>query len=115
MLRARKKMTSGCSASPMSKPQRASRGFNRLWLVMGMAAFLTGCYRDEWRGFVYPSRNDLLVHREIGTYSSLEECRSAANAVIQNAGWKNADYECGLNCELSSSGSGLNICEKTER
>jgi len=27
-------------------------------------------YQDEWRGFVYPSRDNLLVHREIGTYSS---------------------------------------------
>jgi hypothetical protein len=76
---------------------------------------LCGCYQEEWRGFVYPSKDNLLNHREIGTYSSLEECRSAALAVITNAKWQNADYECGLSCKMSDTGSGLNICDKTER
>jgi len=84
-------------------------------LIIFFCLVLAGCYADEWKGFVYPSKANLLVHREIGAYSSLEECRSAALAVISNAGWSNADYECGLNCELSDTGSGLNICEKTEQ
>jgi hypothetical protein len=85
------------------------------WRVALTCVALSGCYREEWKGFVYPSRDNLLNHREIGTYSSLEQCRSAALAVISNAHWTNADYECGLNCQMSDTGSGLNICEKTER
>jgi hypothetical protein len=87
---------------------------NRSIIVLSCVV-LSGCFPEEWRGFVYPSRDNLLNHREIGTYSSLEQCRSAALAVITNAKWENADYECGLNCKLSETDSGLNICDKIER
>lgn len=69
-------------------------------------------FDDEvWTGFVYPSADDLTVHREIGDFSSLERCRSAALNRIDHNGWGNADYECGLDCEPSD--YGINICKET--
>ena len=81
-------------------------------LLTFLIAALTGCEDDQWKGFVYPSKNNLSNHREIGIYTSLEQCRSASLSVIRNANWSNADYECGLNCNQEG---GLNICKKTER
>ncbi len=77
---------------------------------------LSGCWEEEWRGFVYPSRNDLTNHREIGTFSSLEDCRAAALSTIEAKGWGGrADYECGLNCEAKLGAGGPLVCEKTAR
>ena len=71
---------------------------------------------EEWRGFVYPDRNALTIHRFVGAYTSLEQCRSAAQAVIRALpDPSRADYECGLNCR-SQAGVGFPmICDKTER
>jgi hypothetical protein len=70
-----------------------------------------GCFQEEWSGFVYPNKNNLTNHRAIGNFSSLEQCRSASVSLIKNSKWRNADYECGLNCNRSSLPM---ICEKTE-
>ena len=85
-------------------------------LVLLGCLVLAGCFEEEWRGFVYPNRNDLTQHREVGAYGSLEECRSAAIAAIDAAGWGGrADYECGLNCKAKLGPSGPLVCERTER
>lgn len=81
-------------------------------LIFVLPLAVWGCFQEEWTGFVYPDKNNLQVHREIGTYSSLEQCRDVAHDTIHNAKWNNADYECGLNCDRSSLPM---ICEKTER
>jgi hypothetical protein len=83
----------------------------RFSIFLVVVLSLTGCFQEEWSGFVYPSKSNLSNHREIGTFSSLEQCRNAAVAVIQNAKWRNADYECGLNCKR---GTLPMVCEKTE-
>ena len=88
--------------------------FRRPSVVVILAIGLSGCLEgDQWEGFVYPNQDNLMQHREVGTYSTLEECRSAALAVIELTGWR-ADYECGLNCE-SSNMTDLRVCERTER
>jgi hypothetical protein len=68
---------------------------------------------DEWRGFVYPNKNDLTTDLKIGTYHSLKECRDAALAA--GGGSTTADYECGLNCKDELGPSGPLVCERTER
>ena len=66
---------------------------------------------DVWTGFVYPHVANLLVHREIGEFSSLSDCRDAALAFIREKGFENPDYECSLNCRPD--GYGPSICEET--
>ena len=81
-------------------------------VVLGLY-FLFFAGEDRWSGYVYPDANNLSVHRSIGDYPTLEECRAAALGTIRAGGWQNADYECGLNCEPHSH-MGINVCEKTE-
>ena len=80
--------------------------------------FLYGC-SQEWRGFVYPNKNDLSKHIEIGKFDSLEKCRNASLGKLQIMGKRyEGDYECGLNCQPLKNPDGtsdINICEKTER
>lgn len=75
---------------------------------------LAGC-SQEWRGFVYPNRNDLSEWRAIGPFRSLEECRAASLDLLRDlvhSPERRGDYECGLNCRPTR---GLNVCDRTER
>jgi len=79
------------------------------------AFILSSCGKEEWEGFVYPNKNDLTAHRNIGIYESLESCRSAAWDMLSRiSSIEQGDYECGLNCEYRSGMGGIKICEKTE-
>ena len=84
-----------------------------LVLMVLILGTITGCSKkdEEWSGFVYPNKNNLTDHRNIGTYSSLEQCRDAALSLMSTSNWFNGDYECGLNCKSSSYGGML--CDKT--
>ena len=84
---------------------------NTLFMMILILGTLTGCFQEEWSGSVYPNKNNLMNHRAVGTYTSLKQCRDAAYSLISSSNWKNADYECGLNCR----GSIPMICEKTVR
>ncbi len=79
---------------------------------------LAGC-SQEWKGFVYPNKNDLSKHIEIGRYDSLEKCRDASLHKLSSIGKRlDGDYECGLNCRPLKNFDGssdMSICEKTER
>jgi len=75
--------------------------------------FLSGMFGESWLGFLYPDRNDLTAHIEYGAFESLEKCRMSAMQIIGAAGWPNATWECGLNCEPPSSDGGLWVCEAT--
>ena len=77
---------------------------------------LSGCVEeDSWEGFVYPNRNDLTQHVEIGSFETLEQCRSAALNRMSVNGWTNVgDYECGLNCKPWE-GTDMKICKETKR
>ena len=83
--------------------------------VLIVSSLLTSCGKEEWEGFVYPNKNDLTVHRNIGIYESLESCRSAAwNMLSEISSIERGDYECGLNCEYRSDMGGIKVCEKTK-
>lgn len=85
-------------------------------LTLGFAMFVSGCFREEWEGFVYPNRNNLGEHVYIGTYKTLEECRaSAIDALTRISSVSAGDYECGLNCKTKNGMGSIKVCEKTER
>ena len=76
--------------------------------------FLFG--EGEWEGFVYPDRDDLTIHRNIGIFASLKSCRVAARDILSIISSSElGDYECGLNCEYRNGLEGIKVCEKTER
>ena len=83
-----------------------------------LALLITGC-TQEWQGYVYPNKNDLTKHIELGKFNSLEQCRNAAIDKLWKLGDRSkGDYECGLNCQPLKNYGGatdINICEKTER
>lgn len=77
---------------------------------------LIGCLEEKWEGFVYPNAKNLTISRNIGVFSSLEECRDVALSTLSSINSVHAgDYECGLNCDTNNNLEGLNICEKTMR
>lgn len=88
----------------------------KLPLLMSSVILLASCSKEEWEGFVYPNKNNLTVHRNIGVYHSLESCRAAAlDTLSRISSIENGDYECGLNCDNRSDIGGIKICDKTER
>lgn len=84
--------------------------------VIALSLAISGCFNEEWEGFVYPNKNNLSEHIDIGSYKTLEECRvSAINALNRTSSVADGDYECGLSCESRNGMSGYKVCEKTER
>jgi len=81
----------------------------KILILIIFSTILSGCFSEEWSGYVYPDRSNLSNHKYIGTFESLELCRAEAIASLeQYGGTRNGDYECGLNCKDS-------VCEKTEQ
>ena len=96
---------------------RTSWVWHIFYAVLNSYAELSEKYSSDdgqWSGFVYPNKHDLSVSVEIGTFNSIEECRTAARykLVFTNT-VASGDYECGLNC--TSSPLGGNVCKKTKR
>ena len=84
-------------------------------LLAVVVAIVYGCTRDEWEGFVYPNKHNLTIHHNIGTFDSLESCRTAALNTLNNiSSIRQGDYECGLNCR-SEPYMSIKICEDTLR
>ena len=85
-------------------------------LVMVIVAVLYGLrncsqqIEDEWRGFLYPDRDNLRDSVELGVFESLEVCRDAARSHSEFV-QLNSDYKCGLNCK---SRDGMFVCEETK-
>jgi hypothetical protein len=93
-------------------PTQLSRFLSRTVL----AAVLSGWGSESWEGFVYPNRNDLTRHRNLGLFKSLEECRVAAQGMLAELNaLDRGDYECGKNCEDGSRMGGVKVCEETLR
>jgi len=81
-----------------------------------VALAVSGCFKEEQEGFVYPNKNNLSEHMNIGSYKSLDKCRaSAIDALNKISSLSAGDYECGLNCESRSRVGGIEVCERTER
>jgi hypothetical protein len=87
-------------------------------LIFGAISFslLVACGSDSWEGFVYPNKNDLTRHRNLGNFNSLDECRAAARGVLAELkALDRGDYECGKNCDDGSRMGGIKVCEETLR
>ena len=91
---------------------KKNSGYTILFLMLA-CLMLASCFKDTWSGFYYPNKNDLTVDEFVGDYSTLDDCREAIVAIIGSKNNQNADYECGLNCDLSKGKP--YICERTER
>jgi len=88
----------------------------RLAVIMIVVSSISCSNSENWEGFVYPDKRNLTIHTNLGSYSSLESCRSAAlNTLTRISSIESGDYECGLNCEVREGMGGIKICEKTER
>lgn len=85
-----------------------------LLLVAGLLVWWIWPRPEDWTATVY-NDSALTLHRHVEGLSSLEECRAAAWAALQEAGWTEAGtYECGLNCEpFGSLGYDMRVCEET--
>lgn len=65
---------------------------------------------------MYPNKNDLTQHRNLGAFRTLEECRAAARGFLSELNaLDRGDYECGKNCDDGSRLRGIKVCEETLR
>ncbi len=69
-------------------------------------------FSKDYQLFVYPNRNDLTNHIEVGHFDSLEDARDQADYYMNK--YPNGDYEIGINCKKGKSG-GLSVCKETIR
>jgi len=88
-------------------------------LIVLFALLVLGCSEEE-RKFnvlsIYPDKDNLLNDISLEDISSLESCRQIANKFISEAGYKNADYECGMSCKRINDETGkYYICKETLR
>lgn len=99
--------------------RREMNGKTRGWLIIvATVAGLAGCDRvdPQWKGWVYPDRNDPSVDWKLGTFASLAECRAAAQSMIRWLPDKgSADYECGFQCKPSNFLGRLDVCAETRQ
>ena len=73
-------------------------------IVLIILAALYGCSdKEPWDGYVFPDKNNLLIHRYTGKYQTREACEKASMGILESL--KALDrgyYECGKNCEEGS-------------
>ena len=92
----------------------------RILIIIIISLFLGSIshalFHEKWDGWVYPDADNLTKYERAGFgFKSLEDCRNACLKKIAKAGYKNADYECGLNCKPISPGADVFVCKKTSR
>jgi hypothetical protein len=89
---------------------------NTIRLIAVICCILLSACSSQWEGFVYPNKSDLTNHIGIGSYRSLEDCRSSAlSALAKVSSQERGDYECGLNCKLDGGTDGMKVCEDTRK
>ena len=92
--------------------------FYVLFLLFLMPVSSNSFFGEKWQGWVYPDRTNLSNSISVGKdFKSLTDCRSACVNRINASGYKNADYECGLNCKpmYPNIPDSVIVCKKTER
>lgn len=75
----------------------------RLGLLLVLLSALTGCMEDEWLGFAFPDRDNLLIHHKVGKFETLQECDKASMSLLESLDALDKGYfECGRNCATES-------------
>ena len=75
-----------------------------------------GANEDSYVLSVYPDKNNLLNDISLEGFTSLEQCRVAANKMISFYKYENADYKCGKNCRKVIDPQGdYFICQESSR
>ena len=75
----------------------------RLILFLILLPALVGCSGDEWLGFAFPDKGNLLIHREVGRFKTQQECDEASMSILKSLNaLDNGYYECGKNCKSES-------------
>lgn len=86
---------------------------------------LIACAREArpWEGLLYPKTGQMPYDIAIGHFSSLEECRASAVALLSKMTPESGatpDYECGFKCRISDEPPppgqlAMRSCERTEK
>lgn len=75
----------------------------RLSLILLLLLALAGCSDDEWHGFAFPDKGNLLIHRDVGKFKTKQECDEASMDVLKSLNALDEGYyECGKNCKTES-------------
>jgi len=84
-----------------------------------LAMLILGCSEEEKKFnilSIYPDKDVLAIDISFEDISSLDSCRQIANKFISEAGYENADYECGMSCKRIVDDLGkYYICKETLR
>jgi len=57
-----------------------------IYLVIAYFSSIWPFSEERWEGFVYPNKNDLSIHKNIGTFDSIDDCRTAGVQECRSAG-----------------------------
>lgn len=69
----------------------------------------------NWIGWVYPDKSSLSQYYSIGySFTTLQDCRVAAQNDIYANRYSNADYECGHMCRYDAKYD-IHVCKETSR
>lgn len=77
---------------------------------------LPGCSGEpQWRGWLYPNREDLTRDIELGQFHTFEQCQEAAISGLRSLPDPDGgDYECGHKCRWDAD-LHLNVCAETRK
>ena len=83
-----------------------------------LASLVAGCnIFERWDAIVYPIKGNRAESIDIGTYKSLEKCRAAAIAKLEELHIHKeiGGYICGRNCMVKSGFSNARMCAETSQ
>lgn len=89
---------------------------HRLLPILLLAALPACDIFHRWDALVYTNKFDLGSSIDIGTFDSLEACRAAALAKMEELKvGQMGGYICGENCLVKSGFSNVRMCARTAR
>jgi hypothetical protein len=96
-----------------------------LLIAAALLINLSACARENrpWEGLLYPKTGQMPYDIAIGHFTSLEECRASAVALLSKMTPEpgaTPDYECGFKCRISDAPPppgqlAMRLCERTEK
>lgn len=100
----------------------SSTTFRWAMALFALPLALAACGESEWNGTIYPDREDLATAQSLGTFTSLDACRAAAEAAVDELrvaaggafpiGGALPGWECGAECRTDEDGDLL--CRRVE-